>query len=245
MSFSPVLLQGSGMEQTYAFFTDAVHLLASRYDTFAMVPNDPRGRVVYGSARGYLHLLEYTGTHYREIWVSPSHVTRLQKVLVADLKGDGTYQIITYNARGSLFIYDLERFGLIWRTPETQFRSIEALTVADVDNDRQLELLFLSEGRLYIYDGQHFLEEWRSDAVYQASDLAVGDVDGDGQKEIVLGSGQVLDARFRTLEWENTLPFGDHLELADVDGDGKLEVIAGANQAVTIWDIDQRREKWD
>ncbi|HPC45867.1 MAG TPA: hypothetical protein PLJ50_12055, partial [Candidatus Latescibacteria bacterium] len=58
-------------------------------------------------------------------------------------------------------------------------------------------------------------------------------------------SGHVLDAAFRNLEWENTTPFGEIVELGDVDGDGKLEVIGGTTQATTIWDVDERREKWD
>ena len=224
---------------------DAVHRLAVRYDTFAAVPNDPRGRVVYGTSRGHLHLLEYQGTRYREIWVSPSLVTRVREVQIADLRGDGRYAIIAYNTRGYLYVYDLDNYALVWQSPETQFRSVEALAVAQVDNDPQKELLFLSEGTLYIYDGVHFVEEWRSDVVYQANDVVVGDVDGDNEPEIVLSTGHVLDGFSHVLEWESPLSFGDHLELADIDGDGKLEVIAGTGEATSIWDIDERREKWE
>ncbi len=245
MLFCVALARGSEGEVSCAALTDAVHRLASRYDAFAMVPDDPQGRVVYGTNRGYLHLLRSVGSRYREIWVSPSHVTRIQKVLISDLQGSGTPQVVAFTVRGLIVVYDLGSFGLIWQSPEQQFRSIEALTVANTDNDRQQEIIFLSEGRLYVYDGMHFIEEWRSDALYDARDIAVGDVDGDGEPEIVLSSGHVLDARYRSLKWQNKEPFGDHLELADIDGDGKMEVIASTNDAVTIWDVDERHEKWD
>lgn len=225
--------------------TDAVHRLASRYDTFAMVPNDPQGRVVYGTNRGFLHLLQSVGSRYREIWVSPSHVTRVQKVLVADLEGNGTYQIVACTVRGVIVVYDVNTFSSVWQSHEGQFRTIEAFTVANVDDDPQQEIVFLSEGRLYFYDGRHFIEEWRSDALYEALDIAIGDVDGDGEPDIVLGSGHVLDAKFRSLKWQNVERFGTHLELADIDGDRKMELIAGTNEAITVWDLDERRVKWD
>ena len=235
----------SAQQSTNAVMSDAVHRLASRYDSFAMVPDDPRGRVVYGTSRGRLHLLEHRRNRYQEIWVSPSLVTRVSEVCVADLRGDGRYAIIAYNARGYLYIFDLDDYSLIWQTPETQFRSIEAMTVGQADRDPQQEILFLSEGILYIYDGQDFVEEWRSDVIYEAADVAIGDVDGDGNAEIVLSSGHVLDAWSRTLEWEAPDPFGDHIELADIDGDGRLELIAGSGGTAVIYEVDERREKWD
>ncbi len=223
----------------------AVHRLAARYDTFAKVPNDSRGRVVYGTSRGRLHVLELQGDQYREIWVSPSLVTRIREVCVADLRGDGRYAIIAYNTRGCMYVFSLDDFTMIWQTLETQFQSIEAITIAQVDRDPQKEILFLSSGVLYIYDGQDFFEEWRSVDIYEASDVVAGDVDGDGDIEIVLSTGHVLDAWSHALEWEAPDPFGDHMELADIDGDGKLELIASSGETAIIYDIDERREKWD
>jgi len=228
-----------------AMLVDPVHRLAERYDAFAAVPNDPRGRVVYGTSRGYLHVLENRAGSYQSIWTSPSLSSRVREVLVANLTGDSTYVIIAYTVRGTLYAFSLEGYNLLWQTSETQFTSIEALTVGQVDGDPQKEILFLSEGQLFIYDGMHFVEQWRSDVRYEARDVAVGDVDGDGEPEIVLSSGQVLDAFSRTLEWDSPDAFGDTLMLADIDGDGKLEVIAGSAESTRIWDIDQRREKWD
>jgi hypothetical protein len=223
----------------------AVHRLAARYDTFAKVPNDPRGRIVYGTSRGRLHVLELQRGLYREIWVSPSLVTRIREVCIADLNGDGRYAIIAYNTRGYMYVFSLNDFSMIWQAPEMQFQSIEAITVAQVDRDPQKEILFLSSGVLYIYDGKDFFEEWRSGDIYEATDVVAGDVDGDGDIEIVLSTGQVLDAWSHAVEWESPDPFGDHIELADIDGDGRLEVVASSGETAIIFDIDERREKWD
>jgi len=182
---------------------------------------------------------------YREIWVSPSLVTRIREVVIADLTGSGHYAIIAYNTRGYMYVFSLDDYSMIWQSPETQFQSIEAIAIAQIDRDPQKELLFLSNGILYIYDGRDFFEEWRSDTIYEASDVAAGDVDGDGDVEIVLSSGHVLDAWSHTLEWEAPNPFGDHIELADIDDDGKLELIASSGETAIIYDVDERREKWD
>ena len=224
---------------------DPNHQLAYRFDTFAAVPDDPRGRIAYGTDQGKIHLLENVEGSYREIWVSQAMRAMVREVICADLPGTGEYALIAYTTRGDLSIYDIESHGILWRAGDTEFRSIEKLTVGQVDNDRQLELIFLSEGRLYIYDGRHFLEEWRSNIVFDATDIAVGDVDGDDEPEIVLSSGHVLDGRTRAIEWESPDAFGDFVELADVDGDGKAEIIGGTPTTTIIWDADQRRKKWD
>ena len=224
---------------------DQIKRLCARFDTFDYVPDDPRARIAYGTERGNVIVLEYRDGAYQQVWRSPSMVTRILKVHIADLSGDGDWAIIAYNTRGIISVWSLRGYRTLWETHEGQFRSIEALTTAQVDRDPQLEILFMSEGRLYIYDGAHFVEEWRSDQIYGATDIAVGDVDGSGTPEIVLNTGFVLDAFSRTLKWESVDEFGQYIELVDIDGDGRLELIGGTASATKIWDVDLRREKWE
>ena len=103
----------------------------------------------------------------------------------------------------------------------------------------------MSEGRLFSLRRKHFVEEWRSQQIFDATDIVVGDVDGDGEPDIILNTGFVLDAFARSLKWESLDEFGEILELADIDGDGKLELISGSVGATKVWDIDMRREKWE
>lgn len=224
---------------------DRLQRVATRFKTFAAVPDDPRGRIAYGTERGNVYVLEFDNGYYRKIWSSPPLTTRIQEVQFADLDGDGRYALIAYNTRGHIVIWNIDDFSVRWESPGTQFASIEALTTAQVDRDPQLEILFMSEGRLYIYDGKFFVEKWRSQQIYDATDIVVGDVDGDGEPEIILNTGFVLDAFTRSLKWESPEEFGEILELADIDGDGKLELISGSVGATKIWDIDMRREKWE
>ncbi len=224
---------------------DRVRRLALRFNTFAFVPNDPKQRVAYGTDRGIVYVLEYDNGYYRKAWSSPSMVTRVQEVQIVRLKRGDPFALVAYNTRGFLHVYSLDGYSPIWESPETQFESIEALTTAQLDSDPQFEIVFLSRGRLYIYDGAYFHEEWRSDQIFGGTDIVVGDVDGDDEAEIILNTGFVLDGLTRTLEWESVEEFGNVMELADIDGDRKLELIGGNAKATKIWDIDMRREKWE
>jgi len=224
---------------------DDIHVLAWRFDTFASAPDDELARVAYGTAEGKLVVLQNKNDHYEEMWRSSELVTRVKEVQIDYVVDDSTLSVIAYNTRGTLFVFDLDRQRLMWRTHEARFSSIEAMTLANVDSDEQMEIIFLASGKLYIFDGRDYVEEWSSTQIFDAKDVVAGDVDGDGQAEIVLSTGHVLDGATRGLEWESTQEFGDCLRLADVDGDGRLEVIAGSEKATTIWDIDERRQKWD
>ena len=117
--------------------------------------------------------------------------------------------------------------------------------VYTVDDDVQDELLFCADGRLIVYDGRDQFEEWRSDQDnLRATDILVGDVDGDGDEEIVLNDGFVFDARYRDLEWQSSQPFGARMAMLDVDGDGILEVVGEfGDRFLRIFDIDLRRMK--
>jgi hypothetical protein len=120
-----------------------------------------------------------------------------------------------------------------------------AMTLHNVDDDEQVELLFVADGRLHIYDGLDQFEEWRSDQDnITATEILVGDVDGDGAEEIVLNDGFVFDARYRDLEWQSPEPFGERMGLLDIDDDTIPEVIGEfQGRFLRVFDIDLRRLK--
>ncbi len=188
--------------------------------------DDTTDKFVYGTARGFIYLIERdraTGRLQtklqREVWAP------VKTIRVAEATGDKRNDIIVTTRRGDLFVINPENLDDVWRLAEGYFSTIADFTVADVEGDATPEIILLADDRLVIFAGNSETELYRSSEEFTASSIKVADVDADGQLEIVLDTGQVLDARFRQLEWEFETPFGTPMDLLDLDGDGKLEII--------------------
>ena len=217
---------------------------AAKYQSFTMI-NGPQRRLVYGSYRGTLHLIESRDGKLvtvltRELW-SP-----VLRILAADLDGDGQDEVVGYTQNSRLFVLRGNDLQDIWNTPEGRFKSISALTLADVDQDGQLELVFLADELLRFYSALQDLEEWKSQAPFvNATQLAVGEVDGQEGDEIVFNSGLVIGALFRDVKWTYATGFGNRIDLFDIDADGILEILGeGGDGLMRVFDVDERRLKW-
>jgi hypothetical protein len=219
--------------------------LAAKYEPFTLILG-PTRRIVYGSYRGTLHLLESRGGQLverqtRDLW-SP-----VVAMVAADLNGDGQDEVVGYTQNSRLFVLAGTDLQDIWNTQEGRFNSITALTVGHVDDDGQLEIVLVADGLLRIFSGLQDLEEWKSSDTFEETDIEIGDVDRDGQNEIVLSSGLVLGAVFRDIEWRyDRGRFGNELDLFDIDGDGIVELVArGPDGLIRVFDLDQRQLKWN
>lgn len=218
--------------------------LTAKYQPFTLVFGRPR-RLVYGSYRGTLHLMESrNGTlveqRTRDLW-SP-----VVAMVAADLDGDGQDEIVGYTQNSRLFVLRGTDLQDIWNTQEGRFSRITALTVGNVDDDAQPEIVFVADGLLRVFSGLQDIEEWKSPTRYEETDLAIGDVDGDAKNEIVLSSGVVLSAIFFEVEWSFERGFGPEFDLFDIDGDGKLEAVSrGTDGLIRVVDLDERQLKWN
>jgi len=200
--------------------------------------------LVYGDRRGLLHILQQKRRGFAEVWDSRSLGAPIAGVFVEDVDLDDADEIVVYTLRGGLYYFDAERYDVIWQNSEVEFQSMTCMTIENVDDDPQKELIFCADGYLYIYDAKNLFEEWRSDQEFSAQDIAVADVDGDSALEIVLNTGFVLDARFRDMEWQAPEPFGERMWLLDVDDDRIPEVIGESlDKTLNVFDIDLKQEK--
>ena len=215
--------------------------------------------IVYGEELGYIHVLRADNSgNLREVWKSPPLNAAVRGVFVEDLDGDGEAEIIAYTSNGDFFIYGYERHDLKYRTPDGNYMNINCMVIADMDNDPELELLFIGvkpgeeqsngsvpAGNLIQFDPTSQFEEWISQEKYTATDMIIGNVDNDSEYEIILSTGEILDRRFKDLKWKSTIDFGSRLYLIDIDNDGILELVTEYDQSyIRIIDVDQRREKW-
>jgi outer membrane protein assembly factor BamB len=217
---------------------------AARYEPFTIVLGHQR-RLLYGSYRGTLHLLEGAQSKLvekttRDLW---SPVVRM---LAADLNGDGQEEVIGVTQDQRLFVLNGEDLSDIWNTPLRLFSSIKAITVGDVDGDGQADIIMVADDHLRFYSGMHNTEIWKSTETYTDTEIAFGDVTGDGKAEIVLASGVVMGALFRDVIWKVSEGFGSKIDLFDIDNDGMLEIIGqGPDGLMRVFDVDERRVKFN
>lgn len=126
----------------------------------------------------------------------------------------GNYELLVIELDGSeIFRRDLPR-------------SYEMM-LANVDNDIQLEVITDSG---FVVDTQNWITEWELEDGF-GSDLAVGDVDGDGISEIIASSNgiTIYSGQSQTILYSQGNLNGVEvcaLDTTDVDADDRFEIIA-------------------
>ena len=209
------------------------------------VEEDEPARLILGDINGFVRVFEERGQAFEEVWTSEEFEGAIGGLRIVDINADDLEEIVVFTSRGRLHYLDVSTYKTLWNNPPNEYQHITALTIEDVDDDPQLEIIFCADGRLIIYDGSNQFEEWRSDQTeIKATDIVVEDVDGDDENEIVLNDGYVFGARFLDLEWQSPESFGERMGLLDVDNDGITEIIGEfRGRFIRIFDIDLRREK--
>ena len=217
------------------------------FDAMTILPDTLEKRIAYGDHRGFLRVLKEGKEGFREEWRSRDLESAIRGVFVEDVNLDGRPEMIVYTERGMIYFFDASTYRIIWQNTDTDFESITCMTVENVDDDPQKEMIFCANSYLFIYDARNQFEEWQSDQNFPGPEIrqiVIGDVDGDDEAEIVLNTGYVLDAQFHDMEWQASESFGERIGLLDLDDDGILEVIGEfSGHVLKIFDVDLRREK--
>ncbi len=158
--------------------------------------------------------------------------SQIKKIVVSDLSWDGIPEIIALTDQK---VYVLDIYGTkMWISPETQ--NLRDVAVADIDGDREKEILFSTDDFLIlIWDTREEELEREIDLeTYTADFLAAEDVNKDGEPEIIVASSKlrldVLDTE-GTVLWEHRFTsiedqdlFGG-LALCDMNGDGWVDIM--------------------
>ncbi|MCI0587410.1 MAG: VCBS repeat-containing protein [Planctomycetes bacterium] len=183
----------------------------------------------------------------------PPLVRPTRAVALADVDADGDLDALIGNDSQQNRFYENNGAGLFfdatWRLPAVFIRTY-ALAVGDVDGDADLDILVgngepgpFAFNRLQLNDGTGFF----SDATGQiplvsgyTRSLALGDVDGDGDPDALLGNDlgsqsllQLNDGTGVFTDATSQLPaFAGNtkaLAVGDLDGDGDLDALLGNN----------------
>ena len=207
----------------------------------------PHGRVYVFD--GTSHVEMFNGSD-----ITKEFDAKIRGMAIADIDHDGEMEVIAGSGvtlgekpgEGYIRIFDGKTGALEWTSPDTN-GDVEAITVADADGDGNLDIVGGNGYRYhpgyafqYTYkkgggvgNPPDYTSVWTSEDIGpKVYGLAVGDIDGDGVKEIVTGNqpGYIwaFDGVTKQVKWKSELLGADLLgiALADVDGDGTVEMIA-------------------
>lgn len=263
------LIAAKGWYEINAFDVNSKALLwthTTDLDIDALYSFDVNGdgvkEVLYGDGQwGSIYALSpTTGVKLWEV-NNPEHgVTQIH---IADLDADGKLELIWgagYSSTGAdyLYIHDLDTRVFEWRSKDISgpFYGYE---MADVDNDGVSEIVAVSyesesgysDGVVFVFDSLTFELKWSTaeskpfhgHAWTGVHDLSVGDVNGDGNTDIVVvtdnlydGALYVLEGKSGALQYEKVFDSGSPLyavKLADLEGDGDIEIVAAGGKEHT------------
>ena len=196
-----------------------------------------------GKTRAPLDSLVYWGNPKGHF--SPSFMTRLPArtplgSAAADLNNDGFPEIIYCNQGDDAFIYwgSAQGYALTNRT-ELPIRQSYTCEIVDLNRDGYLDLIFTGrlQGKhvnavIFWGDANGFDPDRKRVLDFggeRSRGVAVGDMDGDGQLDLLLTTGDSLNIlKGPDFAWEGRIVLPGltpgAIQLADLNGDGRLDI---------------------
>lgn len=189
--------------------------------------------VLSGSGAGYV----IDGRTHQKKWTYSGGFGYI--VRTGDLDGDGKDEIAGTPGWYRITVYDAEV-----HSPKYDIATdldVDALRIIDTNGDGRAELLYGDGqwGNVYIHDGPNgALLRTYDNPEHGVTDIAVGDTDGDGAKEVVWGAGYsstgpdylyVVDIASGAREWQSMDLVGPFyaMDWGDYDADGVPELAYG------------------
>ncbi|MGD0336829.1 MAG: S8 family serine peptidase [Candidatus Omnitrophota bacterium] len=240
----------------------------SRTASFADIDDDGNLDIVYGDGDA-VHAFNSQGKELPG-WPYHGEWSQLYQVCIGDIDNDGSKEVV-FSTFGPSRIFVLDKNGQIKNPAQwpvaTSIYAIGSLALSDLDNDGDLEILaaglMSNEVQVFHYDGT-LLPGWpvQTERTTSASMAftnigGIGDLDGDGYKEVtVLSNAGIYLFKYDGTPMLTQSPFlkeaasrfdGHDLPcIVDIDNDGTTELIGQTYKKIYMWDFpgDIKRADW-
>ncbi|KYK34532.1 MAG: hypothetical protein AYK22_05235 [Thermoplasmatales archaeon SG8-52-3] len=230
--------------------------------SIADIDKDGFAEILFGDQNGFVHALHHDGS-YVDGWPQQAHDLIKSSPVIADIEGDGDLEIIICSG------FTQQRIISIWHHdgtmaygwPQENGLSFVQPSVGDIDNDGDLEILAGGSipnkpyARFFVWhhdgtlvDGWPIKFPWdgSQNVDYIYAQPVIGDIDGDADVEIIVGS-----YKNKLYAWHHNAKnvtgwpkiIGDSVDstaaIGDIDNDNLVEVaVAGDDGKIYVWDLE-------
>lgn len=218
---------------------------------------------IFSAHPGRVTALTYDGRIFASTY---TYYTCYGGMSLADTNFDGIFEVYlgersySYDPTGrGLRAFWADNLTEIWAYPDILCSS-QAPTIADVDNDGDLEIIILNQGTtsggIAVFNTDGSVNTYK-DIYRKKLNLGlpahdpptIADVDGDGHLELITARDKRQPKIWDLVDWklDATLPFPcmHPPGLADVDGDGKWEILDCNVNNVTIFKYNSVTKNYD
>ena len=173
---------------------------------------------------------------------------------LVDVDSDGDYEIVVGSNSGELYV--LHHDGTIFAEYNTGDDIRGGISVCDLNNDGQLDLLFGGyDDKIHVWDpvANELLPGWPVDLGFNIlSEPLIADLDGDGQVEVLAArkTGKIFAYESDGSMMSNfPIAIDGSIEstpaIEDIDNDGDLEIVIGSTSGLEVIDIKSSAELMD
>ncbi len=230
------IIEGATGQKKWRFSTNA-RVRAS--PTLVDIDGDGQLEIIIGSDQIYA----LDGRARRARWAFRLMFATFSSAAAADIDDDGQLEVVVGSYDNILYALDGHSGALKWQfLAGNPIESSPAL--ADIDGDGKIEVVF-GQGAIdgprpkgvYALRGQSGQPKWSFNLNADQrviSSPAIGDIDGDGLPEIVIGTNTnhvyALGGQGQIKYLHEAQNFVESSPvLGDIDGDGKIEVVVGSH----------------
>jgi hypothetical protein len=237
----PILTASSQAQSVPA---EMLRTLDNRFQFFHVQEREGKPtRFIYADWSRMIRVFEVKDDKTDMVWESPVLGSPISSMIVEDIDGNGVDDLIVSTHRGRIVAWETGNFDFIGENLLERFTDISCMAVANLDDRGGMDVVFIAEGWLNIYDISTRQRLWRSDKPYAATEMLLAQVDTDPQLEIILNSGYIIDSRFWVEEIFYQEGFGVRMTLVDLNGDGIPEIVGETiGRPLIIFDIYGERE---